>query len=217
MSNSSYFSKFALRFSTVPLLLLVMPTGCSSQPAGIEPIRFNARTASAQAIELYDRDGDGMLNDEELASVPGILKYKDKYDTDGDGMVSRQEIADRINSWSDNGVGFRTLKAVVLLDKRPLSGATVRFVPEPYLGDAPKVATGTTDGSGTARISVDVEHIPEDLRAARMRGMFAGTYKIEVTHPSRNLPERYTTGQALGEEVARDTFGDRVELELESR
>jgi len=199
------------------LAILPMGTGCSSQPAAIEPIQVDAGSASQAAMERYDTDGDGLLNDEELTKVPGIQRYMDKYDTDNDGAVSRQEIAARIQGWQDEGMGFRTLQVVILVDGQPLEGATVKLVPEEYLGDAPKVATGETNNQGTAKISVALEHIPEDLRQARMRGMFAGTYRIEVTHPSRQLPERYAEGSALGAEIARDTIGDRLVLELETQ
>lgn len=195
----------------IPLLFFA---GCGSGPAAIEPIDIDASAASAEAMELYDQNADGSLNDAELANVPGILRYKDKYDVNQDGAVSREEIGNRIGGWREQGVGFRTLDVTVLLDRRPLSGATVRFVPEPYLGEEPKIGTGKTDASGHAKVSVAVEHIPEDLKIARMRGMFGGTYRIEVTHPDKQLPKRYRNGAALGDEIARDTIGDRIVLEL---
>ena len=196
---------------------LLLLGGCNSNPAAIEPIDVDPTKASGEAMRLYDANGDDALDDAELASVPGILRYKDKYDANQDGIVSRQEIADRIGGWSEKGVGFRTLDVTVLLDKRPLPGAIVRFVPEPYLGEAPKVGTAETDGAGHAKMSIAVEHIPEDLRTARMRGMFGGTYRIEVTHPGKSIPERYRNGTALGDEIARDTIGDRIVLNLSSK
>lgn len=203
----------------VCLLGLIMATslGCSSGPTAIEPVDINASSAAAEAIIQYDQNDDGLLDEAELADVPGVLKYKEKYDSDEDGSISSDEIAARISGWSGKGVGFRTLSCEVLLDNRPLEGATVRFVPEAYLGDGPKEATGKTDSSGHAKVSVALEHIPEDLRTARMRGLFGGTYRIEVEHPQKKLPARYVNGTALGEEIARDTLGDKVVLELSSK
>lgn len=198
-------------------LMSVLFVGCGSGPNAIEPIYINAGAASSEAIQLYDHNGDNRLDDAELANVPGILLHKDKYDVDKDGFVSEEEIANRIGNWRDKGIGFATVRISVLLDKRPLSGATVRFVPEPYLGEAPKIGTAVTDSSGDAKMSVAKEYIPEDLRVARMRGMFGGTYRIEVTHPNIELPERYRNGSALGNEIARDTVGDGIVLELSSK
>jgi len=215
-TNTPLLSVARCRWFAQAALLLAL-AGCSSSPDSIEPVDIDPDQASTQAIELYDDNSDGSLDDGELAQVPGMLRYKEKYDANGDGLVSRQEIAERVVGWSDGGVGFRTLDVLVLLDNRPLPGASVKFVPETYLGEEPKVGTGETDAAGHAKISVAVEHIPEDLRMARMRGMFGGTYRIEVTHPEKQLPERYRNGTALGEEIARDTIGDRVILNLTSK
>ncbi len=158
-----------------------------------------------------------MLSDEELAAVPAIKKYKQLYDQDGDGAVSQQEIADRIDLWKDQGVGIRSLNVLVLLAGRPLPGASVRFVPEPYLGDGPKVALGHCDQNGATKVTVAMEDLPEALRTARMGGIFGGSYKIEVTHPKIKLPSRYNSQTTLGEEIARDTVRERVMLKLEKK
>lgn len=188
--------------------------GCSGAPSAIEPVDFNPGQASAGAMESYDKDQDGCLNDEEMAAVPGVLKYKDKYDADGNGCVSEAEMAARIESWSDQGVGIRTLLIEVQLEGKPLPGAEVTMTPEVYLGEGPKPATGTTDAGGKAKMSVAPEVLPEDLRKARIRGVFAGTYRIAVSHPRVDLPDRYREGTALGDEIARDTVGDRILIEL---
>ena len=189
--------------------------GCDSRPSPVKPVNINPGSAKTEAIELYDKDGDGALNDAELETVPGILKNKDKYDLDGDGLVSGDEIADRVRLWQKDGVGIRGLKVTVLLGNRPLQGAEVRFIPEPYMGDGPKVGVGTTNASGVASVSVAPEFLPEDLRVARIRGLFQGTYKIEVTHPTQTISPRFNTTTTLGEEIARDTLGDHLVLRVE--
>lgn len=199
------------------LALAMIVAGCSSAPPAIEVVDFDADSAGEMAMEAYDQDGDDCLSKDELSRVPGILKYQEKYDADKDGCVSEAEIAARVESWSHQGVGLRTLIVEVLLDDRPLPGAQVRMIPEAYLGDGPKPAAGKTDSSGAAKMSVAPEFLPEDLRQARMRGVFAGTYRIAVEHPKTRLPEKYVAGNALGDEIARDTVGDRILLELSSR
>jgi hypothetical protein len=197
------------------LLLVSGLAGCSSKAAPIEPVAINSSKASVEAIALYDKNGDSLLNAEELDSVPALKQYLKLYDKDGDGAISRQEIADRIDLWENQGVGIRSLNVLVLFDNRPLPGASLRFIPEPYLGDGPKVATGICDQNGATKVTVSMDDLPEALKAARLGGIFGGTYKIEVTHPQNDIPSRYNANTTLGEEIARDTVGSRVVLKLE--
>ncbi|MBX3434509.1 MAG: hypothetical protein KF847_14405 [Pirellulales bacterium] len=201
----------------LPAAVAALSLGCSGKPAAIAPVAISAGRAGEAAIAAYDRDGDGCLNDAELAAVPALALYKEKYDADNSGCISAGEIADRIASWRNQGVGLRTLAIDVLLDDRPLVGAEVRMIPEEYLGDGPQEATGRTDASGTAKMSVAPEHLPEAARQARMLGVLGGTYRIAVSHPRIKLPQRYVDGAALGDEIARDTIGDRIVLKLASR
>ena len=62
-----------------------------------------------------------------------------------------------------------------------------------------------------------MEELPEDLKTARMGGIYGGSYKIEVTHPKIKLPSRYNSNTTLGEEIARDTVRERVVLKLEKK
>lgn len=196
---------------------LAMTAGCNSRPSAIQPVDVDGASAAAEAMGKVDSDADAAFSDAELAAIPGILKHKAKYDLDGDGKVSQQEIADRIDLWATQGLGLKSLAVEVTLDGRPLSGASVKFVPEPFLGDAPKEATGVTDGNGATKIGIANEHLPESLQQARLRGLYGGLYKIEVTHPDRPLPAKYNTATTLGEEIAKDTTPDRLSLKLTSR
>ncbi|HMO87345.1 MAG TPA: hypothetical protein PKC18_20740, partial [Lacipirellulaceae bacterium] len=147
---------------------LVLATGCSRGPGAIGPVSVDPGGAASAAMAAYDANGDGALDDVELAAVPGILMHKDKYDLDGDGRVSRQEIADRIALWRSQAMGITSIDVIVKLDKRPLAGAEISFVPEEYLGPGPKVATGVTDARGYAKMGVALEELPEALRTARL-------------------------------------------------
>jgi hypothetical protein len=208
-------SNLQRRLTVLLVLCGVGLCGCSSGPTAIAPIDVDASNASEKALETYDTDADGSLNDAELIAVPGILKHKDKYDLDEDGLVSGEEIAHRIDLWQDQKMGIRTLNVKIRLGNRPLSGADVRFVPETYLGEAPKIGSGTTDSQGFTKISVAFEDLPEDLRKARMLGIYGGTYKIEITHPTIKIAPKYNTATILGEEIARDTLGDELVIQID--
>ena len=199
------------------MLFLCHIAGCSSRPAAVRPVEINASAAAAEAVNLYDRDGSRTLDDGELAAVPGMAKYKQLYDTDQDKTVSAEEIEARFRTWKDQALGLRELLVVVTLDGKPLADATVRFIPEPYLGPNVKAATGETDHQGVASVSVSLDDLPERFRRLQVRAIMGGTYKVEVTHPTRELPSKYNRETILGEEVALDTVRAMATVELSSR
>ena len=201
----------------LPAAIVAALGGCSSSPSAIQPVAVDGKTAAAAAIVALDKNGDAELDDAELAAAPGMLKYKAKFDQNSDGRVSQDEIRSRIDLWADQGLGLKSVTVEVKLDGRTLPGAEVKFVPESFLGEGPKAASGITDVNGVTKVSVATEHLPEALQKARVRGLYGGLYRIEVTHPQRAIPSKYNSATTLGEEVAKDTTPDRITLDLRSR
>jgi hypothetical protein len=214
MTCSIKITRWLLAITFTSFLLLA---GCSSQPSAIKPVDIDPVDASRQAIELYDKTQDGALSDEELSAVPGIAKYKNLYDQDGNGTVSQDEVATRLGLWSEQGLGFRPLNVVVLVDGRPLPGASLEFVPEPYLGPNVKRATGLTDDSGMASLAVAVEDMPPELAELPIDGVMGGTFKVRVKHPTVKLPPRFNTETLLGEEIAFDTIRERATVSIKTK
>lgn len=196
---------------------MAMQGGCSYGPGAIKPVAVDPGSASTKAVELYDKSGDGLLDTDELAEIPGILKNLEKYDANHDGLVSKSEIEDRIAIWKQHGLGMCSLNVVVLLEGKPLESANVTFVPEPYLGEGPKIASGVTDRHGTTKVSIDTSTLPESLQELRVKGIYGGTYKIEVTHPSKEIPKVYNAETTLGAEVAKDTTTEEIKLNLKTQ
>jgi hypothetical protein len=155
-------------------------------------------------MELYDKNADGALAGDELTAVPGIKKHLDKYDTDGNQQVSRDEIAARLGDWGSQKMALMGRSYVVTLDGRPLEGATVTMVPESYLGDGVKQATGVTAANGLTRMTHADEDLPKSANGRPIPGVRGGTFKVQVTHPSRKIPANYNTSTELGDEVAYD-------------
>jgi hypothetical protein len=85
--------------------------------------------------------------------------------------------------------GPAEVKGHVTLDGKPVSGATVLFVPEP--GSSARPASGLTDGEGNFRLTT---YRPND-------GAVPGTYKIVVTKsegvPSPPDPDHASKKRAL--------------------
>ena len=81
---------------------------------------------------------------------------------------------------------------------KPLAGAEVKFVPETFLGDDIKTASGKTNQAGMARLSVAT------TSRADPPGVAFGLYRVEITKPGDNIPAKYNTETTLGQEVALD-------------
>jgi len=173
--------------------------GCSRGPARVNPPHIDLESAAEEAIQLYDTDKDGSLNEAELAHCPGMLAERAAYDTDANGLITRDEITERIKSLRKYGVGLTRLQCEVRVNGRPLDGAAVRFDPEPYLGDEIKPAIGTTNQRGLAQMAIPAEELPRAQQG--LKAIHYGTYKVRITHPKISLPPKYNTQTTLGYET----------------
>ena len=203
----------------VPLACCMLATlGCSTGPQAVEPVDVDPSSAATQAMTLYDANGDGSLDDDELSAVPGIQSAKLFYDKDHDGKVSADEIVARLQLWNEQGLGFRPLTLFVLLDGKPLADVEVQLLPEPYLGDAVKPAAGKTMADGSTNVTVEQEDLPAALKTRRKRfyGVTGGTYKIKILSASQDLPPKFHSETTLGVEVALDTIKANHYLNLKS-
>lgn len=168
--------------------------------------KFNASDAAAQAIEMFDTNGDGSLDDQELKQSPGLAEGKKRADTNGDGRLSEDEIEQRIQHWNDSRKQFYTPTIEVSVDRRLLSGIELTLDPEPFLKEWISTARGTTDTSGQVALS------NTDFPG----GLFMGYYKVTASLKEgtmERLPARYNTKTELGIEIT----DDRPEIDLTIR
>ncbi|TWT72838.1 EF hand [Posidoniimonas polymericola] len=179
--------------------------GCGG---GVAPPALNPSDAAAQAIAEYDSDGSGSLSQEEVAKCPAIAELFAQYDADGSGEVSPDEIKGRFEQLKGAGVGLTSFVCDVSKGGRPLSNVTVRMTPEPFMGGALPAASGVTDGSGRAEMSVEPEALPKDWGGAG--AVAPGIYRIEIDHP-----EAAASGDLFGAEVNPiRRGGDRASINL---
>ena len=72
---------------SVYISCLLSVAGCS----GIELPNVDTEAAASTAMEQFDEDGDGSLDETELAACPALKAASDEYDTNGDKQVQMEE------------------------------------------------------------------------------------------------------------------------------
>lgn len=180
-------------------LSMVVAIGCSGRPGRLLPPGIPA-DAAQEAVAKYDANGNGVIDGDELDKVPALKATLKRADKNADGQISADEISERIAAWQKSKLALTRSIVTVRRDDRPLAGATVKFVPEPFLGPSLKTATGTTDGSGMA--SMQISSDPDE------RGVQLGYYRIEVSKPAADgkeqIPVRFNSETELGAEIIGD-------------
>jgi len=189
-------SYFARGCVLIGLLMFSGLLGCgNSVPARVLPDRPDAAAAS-KAMELYDTNHDGLLDEQELDKAPGLKAAIKQVDTNQDGKISEQEIADRIKSWADSHIGRMQVTCRVTRNGEPLADAKVVFVPEKFLGGTLQQGSGTTSQAGYAEISSPYAADPT------IKGLSPGFYRVEITKDGMTIPAKYNTETTLGAEIA---------------
>jgi len=196
-----FFSSPATFVVRISLLISPLLIGCGG-PGRIAPPSIDADDAAELAMETYDTDRDGLVSGEELKKAPGLNAATETLDMDRDGSVSEQEIVERIQRWQQRRVGLTFAPCVVLMNGKPLEGATVTYDPEEFLGDNLKAAIGTTNYAGEAS-----QRIPKESRPSpdSPPGMHVGLYKVRISkivNGQETIPRKYNSDTILGQEVS---------------
>lgn len=177
------------------LVICLLWTGCSGGPSRVAAPSWDPAGMADQAILDLDGNGDGKLSMEELDAAPGLKYCAQMLDDlgDGDGSLNREEIAARISDYVKSKVGLVPFSCTLILNKRPLVGAKVRLLPEPFLGDIAQPLESTSKRGG--RVEFPTEGI-------NMSVVPPGMYRVEVTSLEVEIPARYNTKTTLGVELS---------------
>lgn len=193
------------RFVAVTFLCAGLLSGCAGRPGRVEPPDLDPEAAATDALASFDSNADGLLDANELDSSPGLNAGAKAVDTDHDGKLSAEEIAARIRQWSEGRVGLVAVNCSVSRGGRPLSGATVSFVPEKFLGPNIKPASGVSDSTG--RVELAVAGVPVAALAQ------CGFYRVEISQKDGDremIPAKFNSDTKLGVEI---TEGDKTRVE----
>jgi hypothetical protein len=172
-----------------------MLAGCSEHRIA-PPVKVNAEQAAAEAMKQLDANGDGFLDETELAKCPGLLSCLQAWDTDKDGKLSKAEIAEGLAPLKSNEIALHAVNCRIYMDDRPLQGATVTLLPEKFLGPDVKPVSGKSDSDGRVTLQVAGQELP---------GVPPAIYRIEVSLKDsggqETIPARYNTETVLGKQI----------------
>ena len=195
------------------LTAIVCAGGCSGRPAAVSIPPIEPEPMASAAFAEYDKDGDGFLDQTEMAACPALLDaMKNHLDKDGDQRVSKQELVDRFAMWSHGGVGAAYLACRITRDGAPVEGAVVKLIPEACFGEAIQPAEGVTRSNGRATMAMDSSNLPADLQ--NLSAVQQGLYRVEITHPNLQIPAEYNTDSVLGVEVSSESGRNVVDFKL---
>jgi len=194
-------------FTLVELLVVIVIlaagiascAGCSDSPSRISTIAWDADKLADQAIADLDKDSDGQLSMKELKAAPGLKSLAQQYGSQ-DGKkparnfrLSRENIHQRLEYYQKMRGGLSSFTCRVMLNGRPISGATVRLIPESFQGDTIKRAVGISTPQGQAQLVTEGAEIP---------GVRMGMYRVEITSSDNPIPAKYNTQTTLGVEIS---------------
>lgn len=186
----SYCGAFALAPSLI---------GCSSSPGRLSAPDVNAGSAAAKAVEEFDKNGDGVLQKDELQACPALADASGAYDADRNGDLTLDEVKEGINRWAATRTGAMMLPFRITLDGRPVADADVKLVPVSFLADSIKPNVGKADSSGSGMLGLAPEDRPSNAPSTPLAT--PGLYRVEITDPSGTVPAQFNTESTLGIET----------------
>ena len=193
------------RSSSVLLIVWVSLLGCLKQPKNLTPPPLDPVAASESALELFDADGNGIIDQTELLKSPGLKAAVRTTDLDNDGGLSAEEIQKRLQVFVDSNTSIRNFQIGILCNGEELRGLEVKAIPEPFLSDYIEAASDFTNSAGVA--SPSIEFSDPAIASQGYAGLRLGMYRVEVTQPDaskQQVPKKYNENTSLGFEVGLD-------------
>jgi hypothetical protein len=186
---SRYLSCTAV-LSIAVCLASALIVGCDRGAARVYAPKISS-TAAKDAVEQYG--ADGKINKEQLAKCPSLAELANEQ-----GVVTAESIQARLDMWKAGKLGRVVWDCAVTHNNKPLAGATVKFVPEKFLGPNFPTSVGKTNEQGVAYMAVPEQTPP---------GVPLGFYKVEITKEGENIPAKYNTETILGQFIKGGSIG----------
>ncbi|MDC0937118.1 hypothetical protein OAS39_12605 [Pirellulales bacterium] len=174
--------------------------GCGQKQ--VEITKFDAAMVTQLAMEQLDADKNGELDNNELENCPGLIKSRKQIDGDENGTISAAELQQRMQDYIDQQVAILPYPLVVTWRGRPLAGAKIELIPEPFMADVIEPASGETDERGVSRPSIELD--PEIAERGTF-GYRSGVYRVKLSKQDASgkelLPEKFNVKSTVGIEV----------------
>jgi hypothetical protein len=172
-------------FSAASFVSLIVLTGCDGRPGRISPPKVKPETAAANAMTLYDANKDGKISGDEFESCSSLKAIAQN------GEVTADLISAQVAKWQQGKLGRVNVSVMIFHNGKPLAGASVRLMPEKFMGSDIASCTATTDARGGTPISVPTKDPGEP------QGISPGFYRLEVTKDGENIPAKYNAETTL--------------------
>lgn len=190
-----------------PLLIFFGLTiaGCGQQPKNLSPPPLDPVAATESAMELFDTDGNGIIDKTEITKSPGLKAAVKTSDLDNDGGLSADEIQKRLQIYVDSNTSIRNFQVGFLHNGNEPRGLEVKVIPEPFLAKYIEPGSDFTNTAGVASPSIDFAD--PDIAAQGYAGIRLGMYRVQVTQPDskkKPIPKKYNENTTLGFEVGLD-------------
>ena len=175
--------------------------GCSGGPSPPKWPELKPADVAHRAMEQYDANHDGKIDAQEIKKSPALEVAAATMDPGREGFLTEAKIADRVSAWRKSPGPVMTQLATVLLDDKPLDGATVTFEPEKFMGPAYHPTSAVTTKAGNCSPPGDDPEFP---------GLHLGLYQVTISKKvagQETIPASYNTQTTLGVEIAPDAPG----------
>ncbi len=127
--------------------------GCGSAGT-VAPNRYEPAKAAEVAMQTYDANQDGRLDEAELEKSPGLLVAFRRLDRDRDGFLSSAEIMERMEAYKTQSRLIST-SVLVRSGRGPAPNVAVTMELEPFIGENLPPYTGVTGEAGVADVKVE--------------------------------------------------------------
>jgi len=187
-------TEFFLMLSLVSLML-----GCGSGPPAPAVPKIDAAASATAAMDEYDLNKDGFIDQAELKSAPSLKEAEKVIDSNSDGKLSRDEIEQRLNKYSAQGMALMSFSCSVTMNGAKKAEIEVEMVPEKFMLGSINMGKGKTDVNGIVRFKQEGQEF---------EGVAPGFYKIKlIKDGSLTFPARFNENTVIGKEIALDRMG----------